>query len=136
MKDKEAGSGREAEALGNTELAVKMYEKEIAKGRNNLLPYERLMVLYRRQKKYREELNVLNRGINFIQLQLNAHHRELFAGKAQRNKLLRQSRLLAQKMGLVNKKGDHVLLPQPLEKWINRKKSVQKKIKAQRRSKS
>ena len=131
MKEKELLSGREAEASGQPALAIKLYEKQIAKGYNDILPYERLLVLYRKQKNYKEELHVLNRGIALLQQQMTDHQKELFAEKPQRNKLLRQSRALAEKMGLLTKKGDHVLLPQPLEKWINRKKNVQKKIKAQ-----
>jgi hypothetical protein len=133
MKEKEPISGRQAESSGQPELAIKLYEKEIARGYNDLLPYERLLVLYRKQKNYKEELHVLNRGIDRLQLQLTEHQKELFAKKPQRNKLLRQSKTLAQKLGLLNKKGDHLLLPQPLEKWINRKKIVQKKIKARAR---
>jgi pantoate kinase len=131
MKEKELLTGRQAEAGGQTAVAIKLYEKQIAKGYNDTLPYERLLVLYRKQKNYREELHVLNRGITLLQQQLTDHQKELFAKKPQRNKLLRQSRALAQKMGLLDKKGEHLLLPQPLEKWINRKKNVQKKIKAQ-----
>lgn len=135
MNDKTPGSGREAEALGQPALAIRLYEKELGKGHNNLLPYERLMVLYRRQKNFREELHVLNRAIDFLQLKLATHQKELFSHKPGRNKLLSKSRALAQKIGLLSKKGDHLLLPQPLEKWINRKKIVQKKIKAQSKKK-
>jgi len=132
---KTPGSGREAEALGQPAVAIRLYEKEIGKGHNDLLPYERLMVLYRKAKNYREELHVLNRAIDFLQLQLKTHQQQLFAHKPGRSRLLRQSKALAQKMGLISKKGDHLLLPQPLEKWINRKKIVQKKIKAQAKKK-
>jgi len=133
MKEKEPISGKQAESSGQPALAIKLYEKEIARGYNDLLPYERLLVLYRKQKNYREELHVLNRGIDRLQQQLTEHQKELFFKKPQRNKLLRQSKALAQKLGLLNKKGDHILLPQPLEKWLNRKKIVQKKIKKQAR---
>lgn len=131
MKEHSLISGKQAEAGGQTGLAIKLYEKQIARGYNDTLPYERLLVLYRKQKNYREELHVLNRGIALLQQQLTDHQKELFAKKPQRNKLLRQSRALAQKMGLLDKKGDHILLPQPLEKWMNRRKNVQKRIKAQ-----
>jgi hypothetical protein len=133
MKEKALISGKQAESSGQPALAIKLYEKEIARGYNDLLPYERLLVLYRKQKNYREELHVLNRGIDRLQQQLTEHQKELFFKKPQRNKLLRQSKALAQKLGLLNKKGNHILLPQPLEKWLNRKKIVQKKIKKQAR---
>ncbi|MBS1566194.1 MAG: hypothetical protein JST39_17555 [Bacteroidetes bacterium] len=132
MSTKEPITAREAEASGDTSLAIQLYEKEISKKRNNLEPYERLLVLYRRAKQYRKELHILNQGIEFVQDKLSKHQKELFAHRRGRNSLLQKSRALAQKMGLVNRKGDRLLLPQPLEKWMNRKLTVQKKIKAQR----
>jgi tetratricopeptide (TPR) repeat protein len=130
MKANKFATGKEAEANGQPELATELYEKELSKGYNDLVPYERLLVLYRRQKKYRQELQVLSKGIKLLEDQLSDRQKEVFAKNRQRTKLLRLSRTLAQKLGLLNRKGDHVLLPQPLEKWVNRKKTVQKKIKA------
>jgi len=131
MKAKEITTGKEAEANQQPELAAELYEKELAKGYNDLVPYERLLVLYRRQKKYKDELRVLNQGIQLLEDQMTDRQKDVFAKKRQRTKLLRLSKTLAQKMGLLSSKGDHLLLPQPLEKWTNRRKALQKKIKAQ-----
>jgi len=61
MKEKQTpgfATGRQAEAGGQPDLAIRLYEKEIAANCKNLLPYQRLLVLYRRQKKYKQELAI------------------------------------------------------------------------------
>ena len=132
MKKKEipeVTTGREAEAGGQPDLAIRLYEKEIAGNCKNLLPYQRLLVLYRRQKKYKQELAVLKKGIQCVEEQQAGHKDTLFYKKPQRNKIMRLSKALAQKIGLLDKKGKEVLPPKPLEQWIRRKNIVGKKIK-------
>ena len=131
MKEKqtpEFTTGRQAEAGGQPDLAIRLYEKEIAANCKNLLPYQRLLVLYRRQKKYKQELAVLTKGIHCLEEQLAEHKDTLFSKKPQRNKIMRLSKALAQKIGLLDKKGKELLPPQPLEKWIHREKLVRKKM--------
>ena len=132
MKKKEipeVATGREAEAGGQPDLAIRLYEKEIAGNCKNLAPDQRLLVLYRRQKKYKQELAVLKKGIQCVEEQLAGHKDALFSKKPQRNKIMRLSKALAQKIGLLDKKGKELLPPQPLEQWIRREQIVRKKIK-------
>ena len=126
----EIATGRQAEAGGQPDLAIRLYEKEIAGKCKNLVPYQRLLVLYRRQKKYKQELAVLTKGIYCLEEQLAEHKGALFSKKPQRNKIMRLSKALAQKIGLLDKKGKELLPPKPLEQWLRRKKIVRKKMQA------
>src|SRR4051812_42522103 len=43
--------------------AAKLYERAIKLEPHNELPYNRLMILYRKQKLYEDELDLINKGI-------------------------------------------------------------------------
>src|SRR4051812_39407419 len=104
MKARTIITGQQAEADGQPDLAITLYKKEIAGGCKNLTPYQRLMVLFRKQKKYKDELAVLNKGIECLQQQLTDHKTALFTKKPQRNKIFRLSKALAKKTGLMDRK--------------------------------
>jgi len=132
MKAKTIITGRQAEAEGQPDMAITLYKKEIARGCKNFTPYQRLMVLLRKQKKYKDELAVLNKGIECLQQQLTDHKTALFIKKPQRNKILRLSKDLAKKTGLMDKKGRALFWPEPLDNWLRRKQLVRKKIQAKK----
>ncbi len=52
-----------AEKSGDLELAEKLYSKEINKKAFNASVYTRLMIIYRKQKKYKEELGIINKAL-------------------------------------------------------------------------
>ena len=85
--------------------------------------YERLMVLYRQQKEYKKELQVIDTAL------------KIFAGlyapkKASGKKIRTISDQLNKALGLVDKKGKAVYEPKPLSTWRKRRETVLKKIKA------
>lgn len=53
----------EAETNADVKSAISLYEEAIAVSPLNEVPYNRLMVIYRRLKQYKEELNIIKKGI-------------------------------------------------------------------------
>jgi tetratricopeptide (TPR) repeat protein len=122
-------AGKELETSGDTEKAISLYEKEVAKGSDDAFPYQRLLIIYHKQKDYKSEMRVLKKGIAVFTALLKEKQQQAF-GKKRSRKLVEMSRKIAQKIGLLDKKGEHVLLPEPLNKWTTRKKMVERKLKA------
>jgi|GEM_PF-92051 len=64
--------GKELEKQGDIEGAIALYELNIKEGFPGTHPYDRLEIIYRKQKNYEEEMRVLNRAIEvFHNLYLN-----------------------------------------------------------------
>jgi hypothetical protein len=112
------------------EEPLEEYKKQVAAGTVSTLPYDRLMIHYRKEKEYKEELKVIKKGIAALQK---------FYAKQQRSSLKKinpQIKALSAKLGrstgLVDKKGNHVYLPDPLPRWIKRQAVVEQKIKRDR----
>lgn len=121
-------AGKELEAAGDTAKAIALYEKEVAKGHTDAFPYQRLLILYHKQKEYKEELRVLKKGIAVFTEKLKEKQKQVFGNRPGR-KLVNLSKKMAQTLGLLDKKGEHILLPSPLDKWTVRKKMVERKLK-------
>ena len=56
--------GIESEKLGRINEAINIYEENIAIGYPATLSFDRLMILYRRNKDYKNEIRVCNRAID------------------------------------------------------------------------
>jgi len=115
---------KNAEAVNKIEQAAILYEQARKANPANEYSYERLMIIYRKLKKYKEELRVINEGIKFFESSPNKSQ-QLF-GKDKKIKQL--SNALMQKVGLQDKKGKNLYYPQPVAKWRKRKEVVEKKI--------
>ena len=55
---------KQAELDQDPDRAAKLYEQALKAKPANPLPYERLMIIYRKSKKYKDELRVINTGLN------------------------------------------------------------------------
>lgn len=55
--------GKKLEQSGKIEEAKKLYEKNISKDFEGNFPYDRLAVIYRKEKDYDNEIRVLNHAI-------------------------------------------------------------------------
>jgi hypothetical protein len=121
--------GAAAEAEGNTKRAVELYETSIKKGIADPFPFDRLLVIYRKQRKFKDELRVILRGIEVFNQQLEEQQQYLLGRRKNVNVLKRLSKAFSKTSGLTDKKGNLKYLPGPLEKWLRRKKLVEKKIK-------
>jgi hypothetical protein len=91
-------------------------------------PYDRLMIHYRKEKDYAEELNVIKKAISIFR-EMYASAAEKSFKKHNQSKVKTLSKQLRQKMGLVDKKGNELYLPEPLPRWIKRQATVEEKIK-------
>lgn len=121
--------GAAAEAEGNTKRAVELYESSIKKGVADPFPFDRLLVIYRKQKKFKDELRVILRGIEIFNQQLEEQQQYLLGRRKNVNVLKRLSKAFSKTSGLTDKKGNLKFLPGPLAKWLRRKKLVEKKLK-------
>ena len=119
-----------AEAEGNTKRAVELYENSIKKGIADPFPFDRLLVIYRKQKKYKDELRVIMRGIEVFNGQLEEQQKQLLKRAKNTGVVKRLSKAFGKSSGLTDKKGNLTFLPGPLSKWLKRKKVVEQKLKA------
>ena len=56
--------GIKYEKEGKVDLAIKLYEKNIAENFEGNHPYDRLAIIYRKRKDYQNEVRVLNKAID------------------------------------------------------------------------
>ena len=116
---------REAETNNDPEKAAELYEKAIKANKSDEDPYDRLMVIYRNLKRYKDELRVINAGIKFYE-NLYKKKSEKLLGK--NKKLFQMSSALAKTTGLADKKGNTVFYPEPIGRWRKRRVIVEKKL--------
>lgn len=114
-----------AEKEDNPGLAEKLYKKQMQQKAFNVTVYTRLMIIYRKQKKYKEELDIINRGLSHFK----EHQTNLSSKKAINPAIKRLSKSLNKSLGLVDKKGNFVYEPEPVPAWKKRKATVEKKLK-------
>jgi len=111
------------EAAGEPKKAAEMYKQLIKQDPLDEFSYNRLMIFYRKEKDYEEELKLINKAIKNFQAQLDKKRKRLSSGKKQ---LVQLSNALITKAGL--KKANQEYLPEPIASWMKRKKIVEAKI--------
>ncbi|MFT3910955.1 MAG: hypothetical protein QM737_16165 [Ferruginibacter sp.] len=99
------------------------YEKRIKQNPLDEKAYHRIMILYRKLKEYKKELNVINRAIRSFE----AFHRS--QGKKTNKSIQSISNKLNRALGLVDNKGKSTYDREPVAGWKRRKKVVMRKIK-------
>jgi len=110
---------RNAEAT-DMSLAIGRYKDVLKKDPLNQNAYNRLMLLYRRQKDYQNELRIIKQGLS--------EFRKFYkAGKTGSKKIAELSKKLNLSVGLTDKKGNNVYEPEPIPKWEKRKLVVEKR---------
>jgi len=113
---------KQAEANEDPKAAEKNYVQLIRQDPHNEFPYDRLMIIYRKQKRYEEELELINKGLkNFTDLYQKKQDKLLSKHKA----LSRLSNALIKKAKL----DPGAFSPEPIAKWLKRKEMVEKKLK-------
>jgi tetratricopeptide (TPR) repeat protein len=114
-----------AEKNGNLDFAEKLYTKQIKQTAFNASVYTRLMIIYRKQKKYKEEQEIINKAL--------AHFKEYqnkkSLSKASNAAIKKISKSLNKSLGLTDKKGNSLYEPEPIPTWKKRKQTVEKKLK-------
>jgi hypothetical protein len=117
---------REAETEGNLEEAAGFYEQLIKQNKVDEFPFDRLMIIYRKLKQYKEELRIINKGIKVFE---DFYKKPAGRKSGKQEKLTTLSNAFMKSAGLKDKKGNLVYVPEPISRWEKRKAVVEKKIK-------
>lgn len=56
--------GKELEKIGQVDRAIKFYEENVKDEFEGSFPYDRLAIIYRKRKQYKDEIRVLNKAIS------------------------------------------------------------------------
>lgn len=102
------------------------YREQVSKGLFSPLPYDRLMIHYRKEKNLNEELKVIKKGIEVFRKYYSNFQSSTF--KKRKSKIAELSRKISKSTGLVDKKGNDTYLPEPLPRWIKRQFVVEQKL--------
>jgi tetratricopeptide (TPR) repeat protein len=115
---------KEFEQQNELEKAAAAYEKVIGEHPLNEYAYDRLMIIYRKNKEYKKEKVVINKAIKAF---------EQFYKKASKpsssKKIVSLSKVFMKSTGLADKKGKLLYQKEPLAKWNKRKTVVEKRLK-------
>jgi tetratricopeptide (TPR) repeat protein len=104
---------RELESQGDYKAAEKMYLRLVKNKLTNTVAYNRLMIIYRKQKQYQKEIEIIDQAIEMMEQSVT---------RETDNKKIRQLSLsLGKSMGLVDRKGLSVFDPEPVATWKKRK---------------
>ena len=111
-----------AEKKEHIPLAIKDYEEAIKKDPLREKAYDRLMILYRKEKDYKSELRLINAGIKSFE--------NFYRSKKSGSKKIEEiSKKLNRSFGFTDKKGNAVYDQEPIARWKKRKATVEKRIK-------
>ena len=112
------------------EEPLELYKEQVNNGVFDPLPYNRLMIHYRKEKSFDEELKVIKKAIDVFK----KHYTGLQSSALKRKKstIAELSKKISKSTGLTDKKGNAVYLPEPLPQWMKRQATVEQKIKKKR----
>ena len=112
---------RAAEAAGDNTAAAALYEQAIRQEPVEELPYTRLMIIYRKERDWAQELKVINKGLKVFM----AEHDKKLQKYSGRNRVGQLSKALLKS---VAGSSTAVRYPGPVERWVKRKETVEKKL--------
>lgn len=111
---------------------IALYEQQTKTGIADPLPYDRLMIYYRKQKEYKKELQLINQALKVFGEKLKKQTSQIFATAKSRTASKKLMEKFSKSVGLMDKKGNPNYVPEPLARWMKRKQTVQQKIKKQK----
>lgn len=117
--------GLQLEKEGATDKAIQLYLSVVKKDHLNAAAYNRLMVLYRKQKAPRKEMAIINEAIKAYEDSVKA---EQSAWMKKNRKAANISKELVKALGLVDKKGAPVNQPTQIVTWKKRKENLGHKL--------
>ena len=117
--------GLSLEAEGDLKEAEKHYNIVLDKDSLNVTAYNRLMIIFRKQKEYRKELGTINKAIKSYEADAKSSIQE----RKLNSKIATLSRSLAKSLGLLTKSGIPVYINEDVDRWIKRREIVKKKLK-------
>ena len=116
-------NAKELEKNGELEEAASLYEKVIKADPRRETAYNRLMIILRKQKKYKKELALLNKGIKAFKDRYESGKKKSISKKVEQI-----SKALLKSTGLADKKGIPLFQNEPIGRWTKRKQIVEKKL--------
>jgi tetratricopeptide (TPR) repeat protein len=116
---------KEAELDKDLDKAAKIYERAIRQEPLEQFPYDRLMIVYRKQKQYEDELKVIEKGIKIFG---DLYKKRTQKTLSKRKNAQRLSNQLIKSLGLKDKYGEAIYQPEPIASWLKRKHVVEKKM--------
>jgi tetratricopeptide (TPR) repeat protein len=112
-----------AEREGQLGTAKLLYEQAIKQDPLEEKPFKRLMILYRQQRQYKDELRVIQKALHLFR-DFYDHRPEKIIGK--NTKAARISKELQRSVS--GKAKATPFYPEPIPAWIKRKEAVEKKL--------
>ncbi|NML39196.1 tetratricopeptide repeat protein [Chitinophaga sp. G-6-1-13] len=117
--------GLQLEKAGEPDKAIQLYLQVVKKDHLNAAAYNRLMVLYRKQKAPRKEIAIINEAIKAYEDNVKT---EQSAWMKKNRKAASISRELVKALGLVDKKGVPVNQPTQIVTWKKRKENLAQRL--------
>lgn len=111
------------EDSGESEKAAVAYEKTIKENPLNEYAYDRLMIIYRKNKEYKKEKAVIARAIKAFE-QFYKSTSKISRSK----KIVSLSKAFMKSTGLADSKGKLLYQKEPLARWNKRKSVVEKRV--------
>lgn len=112
-----------AEEEGDPDEAIQLYEKAIKQKPLLEQPYSRLMILYRKNKQYKDELRVINKALGLFMDHYD-ERRKSFKGNTA---IARLSKAILKSVDNNSKQLENSY-PEPIPKWEKRKQTVENKL--------
>jgi hypothetical protein len=107
---------------------IAFYEEQAKAGAIDPFYYDRLMIYYRKHKEYKKELSLINKALKIFADHFKKQADEILAVAKSSAAIKRLSARINKSAGLVDKKGNPHYMPEPILRWLKRKKTVQEKI--------
>lgn len=115
-------AARQLEIDGDNNGAIEMYEWLVKKYPTEAHNYDRLMILYRKEKAYKKEISLIGTAIDKFTTLLHPNK------KNTSKKIASLSKSILHATGLTDKRGMALYQPQPIARWQKRKKVLQQKL--------
>src|SRR3954463_16407162 len=84
-------AAKEAEANDDFDKAIGLYEQNITEPFHDQYAFERLMVIYRKRKEYKQELRVIKKGIDVFREENKKQLEETIGSKKNKTQLVKLS---------------------------------------------
>lgn len=107
---------------------IAFYEEQAKAGAIDPFYYDRLMIYYRKHKEYKKELSLINKALKIFADHFKKQTETVLSVAKSKAAIKRLSEKINRSAGLVDKKGNPHYMPEPMLRWMKRKKTVQEKI--------
>jgi tetratricopeptide (TPR) repeat protein len=116
---------KEKETAKQWDEAIDAYRHIIKEHPKKEFAYQRLMILYRKKKEFKKELEVIETALDNFQYMLGSQSSE-------NKKVSLLSKKLMKSTGLMDNKNGPAFLPEPLHKWTTRRTALKKLLSKQK----